>query len=79
MSALLHSPTPVLPIKIKTMNKKEYIKPEAEITLLEVQAQMMTTSPLTQPNVGEGEADDSDVLVNQRRGKWGDLWYQEEV
>lgn len=61
------------------MNKKEYIKPEAEITLLEVQAQMMTTSPLTQPNVGEGEADDSDVLVNQRRGKWGDLWYQEEV
>lgn len=61
------------------MNKKEYIKPETEITLLEVQAQMMTTSPLTQPNVGEGEADNSDVLVNQRRGKWGDLWYQEEA
>lgn len=61
------------------MNKKEYIKPETEIILLEVQAQMMTTSPLTQPNVGEGEADGSDVLVNQRRGKWGNLWYKEDM
>lgn len=58
------------------MNKKEYIKPEIEIITFEVQSQMMTTSPGTEPGFGgDIEADDSEVLTNRRRrGEWGDLW-----
>lgn len=56
------------------MNKKTYIKPEIEVVLIEVQSQMMTTSPGTEPGIGEGEATDSEVLSNGRRGTWGNLW-----
>ena len=59
------------------MEKKEYIKPEMEVMIIEVQLQMMTTSPGTEPGFGGGdiEADDSEVLTNRRRrGEWGDLW-----
>lgn len=59
------------------MNKKTYIKPEIEVVLIEVQSQMMTTSPGTEPGIGEGEATDSEVLSNGRRGTWGDLWTKE--
>lgn len=59
------------------MEKKEYIKPEMEVMIIEVQLQMMTTSPGTEPGFGGGEADDSTPLTNRRRlrrGEWGDLW-----
>ena len=56
------------------MEKKEYIKPEIEVIDIEIQSQMMTTSPGTEPGFGEGEADDSTPLTNRRRGKWGNLW-----
>lgn len=59
------------------MNKKSYIKPEMEEMVVETQ-QMMTTSPGTEPGFGEGEADDSEVLSNGRRGSWGDLWAEKE-
>ena len=58
------------------MEKKEYIKPEMEIMTIEVQSQMMTTSPGTEPGFGDGFADgDGEVLTNRRRrGTWGNLW-----
>ena len=57
------------------MEKKTYIKPKIEVMAIEVQSQMMTTSPGTEPGFGVGEADGSEVLTNRRRrGKWGDLW-----
>lgn len=56
------------------MKKQEYIKPEIEVVLFEAQSQMMTTSPGTEPGFGDIEADDSEVLTNKRRGRWGNLW-----
>lgn len=56
------------------MEKKKYIKPEIEVMPVEVQSQMMTASPNTQPGFGDGEADDSTPLTNRRRGTWGNLW-----
>lgn len=57
------------------MEKKTYIKPEMEVMIIEVQLQMMTTSPGTEPGFGGGEADDSTPLTNRRRrGEWGNLW-----
>ena len=55
------------------MEKKEYIKPEAEELLIDT-VQMIATSL----DVSDDEADESPVLVNQRRGKWGNLWYKED-
>lgn len=55
------------------MEKKEYIKPEAEELLIDT-VQMIATSL----DVSDDEADDSEVLVIQRRGKWGNLWYKED-
>ena len=55
------------------MEKKSYIKPEMEQMVMESQ-QIMTTSPGTEPGFGEGDADDSTPLSNERRGAWGDLW-----
>ena len=54
--------------------KKEYIKPEMEVMVIDVQSQMMTTSPGTEPGFGSGDADDSEVLSTGRRGSWGNLW-----
>lgn len=59
------------------MNKRSYIKPNVEEMVIEPQ-QMMTTSPGTEPGFGKGEADDSEVLSNGRRGSWGDLWAEKE-
>lgn len=59
------------------MNKTEYIKPEMEVMIIEVQLQMMTTSPGTEPGIGDGYASgDVEVLTNRhrRRGEWGNLW-----
>lgn len=56
------------------MDKKAYIRPEIEVMALEAEAQMMTTSPGTQPGFGGGFAGDGEVLSNGRRGTWGNLW-----
>ena len=60
------------------MEKKTYIKPEMEVMIIEVQLQMMTTSPGTEPGFGDGLADgNGEVLTNRRRirrGEWGNLW-----
>lgn len=56
--------------KIYTAMKKEYVKPEIIETILLHENLMLATS--------ETMADDSVVLSNGRRGKWGNLWYDEE-
>ena len=58
--------------------KKTYIKPEIEVMFLEAEAQMMTTSPGTEPGFGSGEATDGEVLSTGRRGAWGNLWGEEK-
>lgn len=49
--------------------KKNYIKPEMVETFLLKENLMLNTS---------GDADDSEVLSNGRRGKWGNLWDDED-
>ena len=54
------------------MEKKSYIKPAMEITLLEGEVLMQ---PASAPGIVEGdEATDGEVLSNGRRGTWGNLW-----
>lgn len=54
------------------MNKKEYIKPETEVLLIDL-AQMIAAS---MPKVDEEEADNSEVLSDERHEEieWGNLW-----
>ncbi len=51
--------------------KKEYIKPEMELTLIETELPMAMS-------IGEGEATDKDGLSHGRRGSWGNLWSEGE-
>lgn len=55
------------------MEKKEYIKPEVEVINLEP-SQVLATSSI---EVKPGESG-SDQLSHGRRGKWGDLWADDE-
>ncbi len=54
------------------MNKKEYIKPETEVLLIDL-AQMIAAS---MPKVDDEEADGSEVLSDERHEEieWGNLW-----
>lgn len=54
--------------------KKEYIKPEMELTLIE--AEEMIASSLVKG--GQYEEGDGDPLSRGRRGSWGNLWEGEE-
>ncbi|MBO7466721.1 MAG: hypothetical protein J6T94_03435 [Bacteroidaceae bacterium] len=47
--------------------KKEYIKPE-------LTEEVLFTQNLIAASLKDGEADDSPVLGNGRRGRWGNLW-----
>ena len=57
------------------MEKKEYIKPEIQVEVLQSEVLMLSLS-------GEEVDTELDQLSNSyrpdRRGKWGDLWYVEE-
>ena len=61
------------------MEKKEYIKPSAEV--IEIDAtQMLCASNefgITDTTTKE-DADLSNSYRPNRRGQWGDLWYTEE-
>ena len=56
------------------MNKKEYVKPIIVVALLESEPMMKIGS--TWGLEDEGGYEES--YGNKRRGKWGDLWYEEE-
>ena len=52
------------------MEKKAYIAPQMEVTEIDT-VQMLAASASDIPVVdGEG----SDILSNDRRGSWGNLW-----
>ena len=57
------------------MNKKEYIKPETEVLLIDL-AQMIAAS-MPKVDDDDDEADDSEVLSDERHEEieWGNLWY----
>ena len=61
------------------MEKKTYIKPEAEVMEMAVETPMLTASL----GFNDKEVDtDTDQLSTgrrpNRRGQWGDLWYSGE-
>ena len=54
------------------MEKKEYIKPSAEVVEIET-VQMLAASAENIPVGGDGQGG-GEALSSGRRGKWGDLW-----
>ena len=58
------------------MEKKEYIKPSAEVIEIET-VQMLAASANDIPVVGGDDQGGTEILSNGRRGKWGDLWDNE--
>ncbi len=54
------------------MNKKTYITPEMEVMNIET-VEMMATSGIAVVNESGNE-----MLGNERRGSWGDLWGEGE-
>ena len=54
------------------MEKKEYIKPSAEVIEMEPTSMMASSKP--EIGVGEGEVDAGEAWSNRRRGTWGNLW-----
>lgn len=58
------------------MNKKEYIKPEVELTLIEGEVLMQSASNFG-PESGDGYEGD-DAGSRGRRGSWGNLWAEGE-
>ena len=58
------------------MEKKEYIKPSVEVIEMDT-AQMIAASAEDIPVGGDGQGG-GDALSNRHRGKWGDLWADNE-
>jgi hypothetical protein len=58
------------------MNKKEYIKPKMESLLLAPVLMNQTSFiPVVKDDEGnDAEADDSEVLTNDRHNEWGNIW-----
>jgi len=55
------------------MNKIEYIKPEVEILAIDT-VEMLALSLVEDEEVDTSE--DGVQLIQQRRGRWGNLWYK---
>ena len=58
------------------MEKKKYIQPEMQIEVLESEVLMFSGSL----NDTEVDTDIDQLAIDryQRRGKWGNLWYNED-
>ena len=54
------------------MEKKEYIKPSAEVIEIDT-VQMLAASAENIPVGGNGQGG-GEALSNDRRGSWGNLW-----
>ena len=52
------------------MKKQEYIKPSTEVIEMEVMSMVATSVP----NIGIEDGSGTEILSNDRRGRWGDLW-----
>ena len=59
------------------MEKKSYIKPEMQVTELEMESTLMAVSAGgTLPGTGNGGDSEGgmEAQTNDRRGSWGNLW-----
>lgn len=61
------------------MHKKKYIKPLVEIVELDIEMMIATSGEenLEIEYTDEEASEEYEVLVNKRRGVWGDLWNEE--
>ena len=61
------------------MHKKKYIKPLVEIVELDIEMMIATSGEenLEIEYTDEDASEEYEVLVNKRRGVWGDLWNEE--
>lgn len=57
--------------------KKEYIKPEMEVSAFDSEVFMLGGSSLTTNN-GSNYEEGDDLLGRGRRGSWGNLWSEGE-
>ena len=61
------------------MKKKKYIAPAMEIAEIEMVSMIAASAPsigIIDPNDPNGSG--TDILSNDRRGRWGDLWADDE-
>ena len=60
------------------MDKKSYIKPMIEVVELESKALMSIGGSMDEEALrNDGYINDYEQFGRGRRGKWGDLWYEE--
>lgn len=74
------TPTLLTPELLKTntiMNKKEYIKPEMQVEVLEAEVLMLSLSGDTLDTSEPGNQLSNSYRPG-RRGEWGNLWAQGE-
>lgn len=60
------------------MNKKEYIKPEIEVTEMHSDVLMNVGSLTFNDTEVETDKDQLSTGRRGRRGQWGNLWYTED-
>ena len=60
------------------MKKKTYIAPQIEIADIELVTMIATSGTpeigIVKPGTGEGSEGGTEILSNDRRGTWGNLW-----
>lgn len=60
------------------MKKKTYIAPQMEIADIELVTMIATSGTpeigIVKPGTDEGSKGGTDILSNDRRGTWGNLW-----
>ena len=61
---------------LHNMNKKEYVKPSMEIVEVEFESLMLGAS--NEVDVKDEITEEDAWMSNGRRGKWGDLWADNE-
>ena len=57
-------------VSLKIMKKKQYIAPSMEVVEIEL-SELLASSI---PDIGIEEGEGTEILSNNRRGRWGNLW-----
>lgn len=58
------------------MDKKSYIKPMMEVVELDSKV-LMNSSSRDEMNLNDRLVNEDEQMARGRRGKWGNLWYEE--
>lgn len=58
------------------MDKKSYIKPMMEVVELDSKV-LMNSSSRDEMNLNDRFVTEDEQMARGRRGKWGNLWYEE--